>query len=228
MKRIFETLSKKWPEYVLEVLVITIGILGAFALNNWNEERKEKILERNLLSEVRGGLKQDMKGIDRMLEFQKLINTSQNILIEWLGSEQAYNDTLSTHIHQSLYYSSYQAHEGPYETLKQFGMHKIRNDTIRRQIGLLYEVVYPEYYSLLAMYQHNLDKMGPYIEDHLLEINYREAIRITDVEKMKADPKLRFMIGSLQNIGESNPFGNTPWVKNQIERTLELLERELE
>jgi hypothetical protein len=34
MKRILSTLKEKWPEYFFEILVLIIGIWGAFELAN--------------------------------------------------------------------------------------------------------------------------------------------------------------------------------------------------
>lgn len=59
MKRIFSTLAQKWPEYLLEILVLIIGIYGAFAVDNWNENRKAEAEEINLFKNILTDLQSD-------------------------------------------------------------------------------------------------------------------------------------------------------------------------
>ncbi len=58
MKKILEHFAAEWYKYVLEILVITIGILGAFALNNWNEHRLAKLEEEKIVANLHKEFKQ--------------------------------------------------------------------------------------------------------------------------------------------------------------------------
>jgi hypothetical protein len=67
MKKIIEILKRKWPEYLIEILVITIGVLSAFMLNNWNESRKRENLKIEYLTSLQRDLKLDIVQLEQSL-----------------------------------------------------------------------------------------------------------------------------------------------------------------
>lgn len=103
MKKITELIKEKWGEYVIEILVITLGIFGAFILNNWNESRKQnerfKIFTEQLYSTIDKDIefynnqelfyRQQLDFINNVLSNQ--INYSKKELIIFLFSLDAYH-----------------------------------------------------------------------------------------------------------------------------------------
>ncbi|MDX1702292.1 MAG: DUF6090 family protein [Melioribacteraceae bacterium] len=71
MKKIIKTLRSKWVEYLLEIIVITIGILGAFALNNWHQSRQLRADELESLRNLRIEFQENYQQFDQILNFHK-------------------------------------------------------------------------------------------------------------------------------------------------------------
>ena len=68
MKRILTTLSQKWPEYLLEMMVITAGILGAFVLNDWKEKRDDLIEEQRILTGLKEEFDTNLQEVNRNIK----------------------------------------------------------------------------------------------------------------------------------------------------------------
>jgi hypothetical protein len=88
MKRILSTLSQKWPEYLIESIVIVASILGAYALDNWNTERIETRKAHSFLAELADELKASEKFLNECISFhQKELAHIQSIKTKYYSSE---------------------------------------------------------------------------------------------------------------------------------------------
>ena len=67
---IMKNQTGKYFKYAIgEIILVVIGILIALQINNWNESRQKKKLERDYLSEIRGNLIKDTLNINTTQEF---------------------------------------------------------------------------------------------------------------------------------------------------------------
>jgi len=59
MKKILKHFKKNWYRYGFETLVVVVGVLIAFALNNWNENINDNELRKFHIESLISDLTQD-------------------------------------------------------------------------------------------------------------------------------------------------------------------------
>ncbi|MBK9737565.1 MAG: hypothetical protein IPO92_22455 [Saprospiraceae bacterium] len=64
-KLIAEGKLVNYLKYVIgEIVLVMIGILLAVQLNNWNENRKNRIFEKEILSQIRSNLEKNKENLN--------------------------------------------------------------------------------------------------------------------------------------------------------------------
>jgi hypothetical protein len=87
MKKILSHLRSDWYKYALEILVITVGILGAFALNSWNETRKELAAKKNLLTEMREEVISNIEVLEEIIQYREQSMKMTDSLLSYFFEE---------------------------------------------------------------------------------------------------------------------------------------------
>ena len=227
MKTLLETLKRKWAEYLLEIIVITVGILGAYSLNNWNEGRKSLKLETEMLREIKVGLESDLEDIELNLSIQRGVLKSQDIIIDWLESDQPYDDSLSIHFGRSNSTSVFLSNEGAYETLKQLGIRLITNDSLRDQILKVYDVDFQNYQVHLDAYNDMFTNMYQFINANHFSTWNMESMKPMDMAKIRFDNTYGYNFNLLRNFNQYYTDQKIVEAQKSAKKTIKMIEAEL-
>lgn len=158
--------KRNWKNYVFEFLSIFIGVSLAFALNNWNDNRRDRISEDKILKEIKNGLELDLKdiqvnmsghryGIRACEKFRKLID---NQPVDQ-DSIQLYYAVLVRDFTSIMNLSGY-------ESLKSKGLEIVKNDSLRYQIIATYDF----YYELILKLEEKAVEMQSF-QNYFMPIN---------------------------------------------------------
>ena len=131
-----------WFRIIAEGVVIVVSILLAFGIDAWWDDRQLRHEERALLEELRATLSEDILDVSQAADTLSTVNDGLKSLARLVeGGEPM--DSVDPAYQQGLRslrrFTYVKLRYGPYETLKDRGLHLITNDDLRTRLTSLYD-----------------------------------------------------------------------------------------
>ena len=162
--------ENKVSKYLLyaigEIMLVVVGILIALQINNWNEWKKERVKEREILIDLVANLEINIKTIESDIENFHLLDKSSEIVLSTIYNKQPYIDTLAQHFHiaripkQELFLS-----QTGYEEYKDMGLHILTNKYLKDEVLSLFETIFPKFLSHYRM----VNELNPDFDNHVVQ-----------------------------------------------------------
>ena len=243
-------LSKYLIYAIGEIALVMIGILLALQVNDWNEKRKLKAQEIEILKGFKNTMNKDLVALNRSMIRYNESNKSINLLIDYLESDLPYNDSLSIHFGNINADWVIRTDQSVFEALKSKGFSLISNDTLKQQIINFYSFTEDglknstlRYTSILEnaseqIYGRHFDalwepvsrkKREQYLENSIK--NPKDLVNRMiprDYNKLKEDHQFMYFLRSLRNQQFWLVRRNAKRIEQDLTSMLKLIDQELQ
>ncbi|MEL6537818.1 MAG: hypothetical protein AAFQ98_20525, partial [Bacteroidota bacterium] len=184
-----------WSKLALEFLSIFIAVISAFALNNWNDNRRDRLAEDKILAEIQNGLQLDLKDIEGNTNSHQQSIKACRYFRRLVQGQSVSSDSLGIHYIMVVRDFTSIMNLSGYQSLKSKGLEIISNDSIRLQILALYDHWYQIIYKLeetaaemqaFTTYFHGINEiLKAYLQfDNLGNlVGIRQPLPLTPTEK---------------------------------------------
>lgn len=179
--------ENKFSKYLIyaigEIILVVIGILIALSINNWNEWKKERVKEREILIGLVANLEINIKTVESDIENFHLLDKSSETVLSTINNKQPYTDTLAHHFHiaripkQELFLA-----QTGYEEYKDAGLHILTNKNLKNEVLNLFETVFPKFFSNYKMVnEFNSDFDNHVVQNFIYKNHNLEPINYQDL-----------------------------------------------
>jgi hypothetical protein len=189
----------KYFKYAIgEIILVAIGILIALSINNWNESKKLKAEEIEILNNFRASLINDKIDINWNINYHEDYVKNDSIVLNYLSG---INETQEVDIASLLYRylgtnSTILLSFSNYEQLKNRDPKLISNTKLFQQISDLYVSDYP---LIIDMENYNEqyqpeNQIEEFVNKHLTIESSSSKVIIKDIQNLKNDQKFELSL----------------------------------
>ena len=133
----------KLGKFFFDFVSVFFAVIAAFALDNWNENRKDNLAEEKILTEIRNGLYLDLKDLNENREGHLRGLRACNSFEKIFKGETIPQDSVKIHYpFLTMVENTSTMNTIGYESLRSRGLEIIKNDSIRLKIIELYNLDY--------------------------------------------------------------------------------------
>ncbi|MBC2838871.1 DUF6090 family protein [Robiginitalea sp. SC105] len=160
--------DNKFSKYLLyaigEVILVMIGILLALQVNNWNETKRTRRLERSTLIEISNALQADHVQLESWISIKQLQDSNITRILDYLQDKAPYTEELDNSWQSGFLRPVYSFNTSPYELLKSRGFEIIENDSLRKDLQYHYDISIP---NMIDYLDRNYELMSSFRSEYL-------------------------------------------------------------
>jgi hypothetical protein len=222
------SISKSFRYAIGEILLVVIGILIALQINNWNEFRKDRKIEKELIAELHFTIKNNHKALEEGLERWQSTTGAIDLILRVINEKHSYHDSLA--------YQFYKAHQkrgnnlnslnfSGYRELENKGFNLITNKNLREGVINLFD---NHLSGLSATNEHfDVDYSSFHYEYIARNFQLNNKGHIPhNFDSVINDPYYRSILQGLRTIMKRKT-NKVYWYLAKSEKILEILEGEL-
>lgn len=218
----------------MEIVVLIIGIYGAFELSNYGEDRARRRAEIDILKGCKTELMADLADIGVNMADLEKSRRALALLLEVLENDGSYHDSLSRHFNYTLLPIHFVHSTSSFEMLKAKGLDLVSNQTLRTRLVSLYD---SQYDWFLQAESEELDEVQYGIR-HILPGRFEEGFDFNestwkgnmvplDFEALKTDTHYLYFLKTQQNRTRIYIDYFYAQLKSRVESTLLAIDEEL-